>query len=114
MRFNNSRILLLVLIILCFQSISCTQDSSETIPYIPCGGGIQYTCPINMYCDLGPNCGGLDRKGSCAPIPKNCEVTESKICGCDNKEYQNDCIAKTLGITVKNEGSCVRTPRFIE
>ncbi len=92
----------------------CTGESPENFPRIPCGGGINFTCPVNMYCDLGSNCGGLDNKGICAPTPHTCDVTQSIICGCDNKEYQNECIAKTLGITIKNEGSCVRAPTFIE
>jgi hypothetical protein len=104
----------LTAVTLSFLLASCSGDSREAPPRIPCGGGIQFSCPVNMYCDLGSDCGGIDKKGVCAPIPENCEVTESIICGCDNREYQNECIAKTLGITIKNHGSCVRAPTFIE
>jgi hypothetical protein len=103
----------LVFLSICFLT-SCTNDSSGRMPYIHCGGGIQFTCPIDMYCKLGEDCGGIDNKGHCAPIPRDCDVHESRVCGCDDKEYQNECIARTLGVTIKNDGDCIRSPKFIK
>lgn len=109
---NLMRLFLTLLCSACFL-ISCTNDSNEgRPPRIQCGGGIQFTCPINFYCDLGYRCGGIDKEGTCAPIPQSCDITEQTICGCDGKEYQNECIAKTLGVTKKNDGPCIEAPKF--
>jgi len=112
MKIPSKKIFFVFIVV--FNLISCSNDNEREMPLTPCGGGINFTCPINSFCDLGDNCGGLDKKGFCMPIPRECEVTESRICGCDEKEYQNECIARTLGVTKKNDGTCIRPPALIE
>lgn len=93
--------------------ISCSEPSSNQPPRIPCGGGILFTCPINMFCKYDSECGGIDKKGYCARTPQDCRVNENPVCGCNNKEYLNECIAETLGVTVKNMGDCLHPPKFL-
>ena len=86
---------------------ACQQNRN---PYIACGGAMNATCPIGFFCKLSDDCGGIDRNGICWPIPERCQEVEEKICGCDNKEYLNECTANILSVTVKNSGSCIKKP----
>ncbi|HMO17942.1 MAG TPA: hypothetical protein PKA63_06220 [Oligoflexia bacterium] len=108
-----------VLILLAF-FLACDNDKSSSNPSlsaprgIECGGGIGYNCPINMYCDFGSECGGIDKTGICKRIPEDCSLEEDTVCGCDEKEYQNTCIANTLSVTIKNKGECIKAPVFVD
>jgi hypothetical protein len=94
--------------------ISCNSNNnpSSTNSYIKCGGGLNIECPTGTYCKLQNDCGGLDKKGQCVIIPDSCPDNEDIICGCDDKEYKNSCIAETLGVTFKNSGTCIQAPSF--
>lgn len=87
---------------------SCNSNNEPS--YIACGGGIDFVCPVNMYCQMDENCGGIDSKGYCLPIPKSCPEEDETICACNNKEYKNLCIANTLGLSLKNNGPCISSP----
>ena len=89
---------------------SCDSDNSGG--RLACGGGIEFTCPIGMYCQMLENCGGFDSTGYCLPVPKSCPDEEQIICGCDNKEYKNTCIANTQNVSVKNKGLCIKHPEI--
>jgi hypothetical protein len=87
---------------------SCTSDN--TSHKIACGGAMNLGCPIGTFCRLSEDCGGIDRKGFCSRIPESCTLEEQTICGCDNREYLNECTANTLSSTKKNEGRCIKSP----
>lgn len=63
-----------------------------------------------MYCQMEKGCGGIDSKGRCAPMPSSCPDEEDLICACDNNEYMNECVANTLGLSLKNKGTCLKKP----
>ncbi len=88
--------------------IGCDNRPSSNL--IACGGPMNAVCPMGKFCKLNDNCGDLDRHGICRNVPQNCSLEEDKICGCDNREYLNECRANTLGITMKNPGSCIKNP----
>ncbi len=92
-------------------SFCACNDNNQRTP-LACGGGIEFTCPISMYCQMSENCGGIDSTGYCAPVPKSCPDEEELICGCNNIEYKNKCIANTQSISLKNFGPCIRSPEI--
>lgn len=83
-----------------------------------CGGNVggrtviecsaDFVCPSGLYCELGKNCGGIDRKGICSYQPPDCPHEEDVVCGCDNREYPSACYANGSGITVAYPGKCMR------
>ena len=83
---------------------SCT---GPTRTVIECGGGGEFICPSGMYCDLGDNCGGIDRKGTCRPFVHDCQPVEEPVCGCDGKTHQSACYANGSGVTVNYKGACI-------
>ena len=98
------------LLVLTILISACNSDQRPR--FIKCGGPMNDVCPIGLFCKLDQNCGGLDRDGYCARIPESCSQEEETICGCDNKEYLNECFANTLSISTKNIGSCVKKPEI--
>lgn len=83
--------------------------SGRTI--IECGGGAKFRCPEGSFCELGPKCGGIDKKGQCSYQPTECPSEREVVCGCDNVEYDNECIANAAGITVAYLGPCMEKKR---
>ena len=74
---------------------------------ITCGGGAFFPCPRGMYCQMGPNCGGLDQRGTCARQPAECPEESSPVCGCDKIRYESACYANAAGVSVAYEGECM-------
>ena len=99
-----------LLLTLSLQLTACNSDNRPR--FIACGGTMNLICPIGTYCQRKENCGGIDNDGYCAPIPQNCILDEDLICGCDDKEYLNQCIANTLSVSVKNPGKCIKSPKI--
>lgn len=96
---------LAILFILLTQSCQTEQSAG-----ISCGGAMNSACPINSFCQLGKDCGGIDKIGVCKWIPENCPSSEETICGCDGREYMNECTANVLSVSKKNDGSCIAPP----
>lgn len=84
----------------------CRSGSGRTI--IECGGGAKFRCPEGYFCSLGPRCGGIDRKGQCAYQPTECPSDKEVVCGCDDQEYDNECLANGAGVSVAYPGPCLK------
>jgi len=82
-------------------------DSNRGPVYVMCGGVSNFTCSNDFYCQLGDNCGGIDREGTCKFRPLSCLTEESTVCGCDSKNYKNECVANAIGMSVKHKGQCI-------
>lgn len=82
---------------------SCKQRSASEIL---CGGGMNFACPSDMYCNLKDGCGGLDEEGVCKSRPLTCKVDVKTVCGCDGETYSNECFAAAKGISIRSEGRC--------
>jgi hypothetical protein len=87
-------------------SVICTERACMPTT---CGGIAALTCPKDQYCNfpLATNCGATDQSGTCAPKPQACTAIYKPVCGCDGTTYSSDCVAASVGISVKAQGACM-------
>ena len=63
-------------------------------------------CPANdQICDR--TCEAAD-PGLCIHKPAACPDVLRPVCGCDGKQYQNDCLRLVVGVGLKNQGACLK------
>ncbi len=64
-------------------------------------------CRNDEWCDFqdaaGLVCGG---QGVCRPRPEVCPLVVAPVCGCDGRDYGNECEAQGGGTDVAHEGVC--------
>lgn len=62
-------------------------------------------CNGNEYCAyLNPmSCKGA---GACKPRPQICNKLLDPVCGCDGKDYGNECMANAGGTDILHKGKC--------
>ena len=95
--------------LVCIVTFTFGCDSGGDGPMrIECGGTAQFPCPQTMYCDLGKSCGGIDKLGTCRPLPTDCPNEQDPVCGCDSTEYANACYANGARATVAYPGKCIK------
>jgi hypothetical protein len=92
-------------------SCSCTQNGAactERGCAPSCGGLTGAGCPAGLYCDFpeSAQCGAADQTGTCAPRPDTCNTMVQPVCGCDGKDYGNECDAAQSGVSVASRGVC--------
>lgn len=68
-------------------------------------------CKEDQFCQFATgDCDGEDGNGICIDRAKNCVdglvVGDPPVCGCDNQDYQNDCLRREAGVSKLNEGAC--------
>lgn len=75
--------------------------------------GCQTTCATTAdcadgdYCALAPGICATPRSiGFCKPIPASCPAAVQLVCGCDSKQYVNQCTASLSGQSVVSTGAC--------
>lgn len=84
-------------------------SSSCTTPRTVLECSADFICPSGLYCELGKDCGGIDRKGICMYQPPDCRHEEDIVCGCNGREYPGKCYANGAGVTVAYPGRCMRS-----
>jgi hypothetical protein len=76
---------------------------------VTCGdGGSVATCPQAEFCKYGEAqyCGEVGAPGECAQKPTVCTKEWAPVCGCDGRNYSNDCVAHSHGVSIRHRGLC--------
>jgi hypothetical protein len=90
----------------------CHEEAAEA-PAPPAG-----TCSSNEQCAKDEYCatwfGHCGESGKCSARPTDCvehgHAILKPVCGCDDKSYDNACLAALAGVNVKSEGACAPPP----
>ncbi len=83
-------------------------DATPTGP-VSCGPGAQgNACAAGSFCryDEARYCGEVGKSGMCSETPTVCTKEWSPVCGCDGRNYSNDCVAHSHGVSVRTRGLC--------
>lgn len=74
-----------------------------------CGpGGAVETCAAGLFCkyEEAQYCGEVSGPGQCTPQPTVCTKEWAPVCGCDGRNYSNDCVAHSHGVSIRHRGLC--------
>ena len=73
-----------------------------------CGGLLGAQCDAGEFCDfpIDAFCGAADQTGVCRPVPEACTFELNPVCGCDDQNYSNACLANAAGVSVASAGEC--------
>lgn len=74
-----------------------------------CGpGGAVETCRSGFFCryEEAQYCGEVSGPGQCSPQPTVCTKEWAPVCGCDGRNYSNDCVAHSHGVSIRHRGLC--------
>ena len=72
-------------------------------------------CLSNLACSKGELCKfpdtlcGKGKSGKCIQRPLACPKLYKPVCGCDGKDYLNECFADQAGVNVASAGKCPLT-----
>jgi hypothetical protein len=104
-------IILLSILILSFISAVYAASEGDTPPVSVCSD--DKNCSFGEFCEFS-SCfdasssltGIAPQSGVCKQIPQYCPTLYEPVCGCDNKEYPNDCVRQLNKVSKKNDGAC--------
>jgi hypothetical protein len=72
-----------------------------------CGGLAGVKCDRGLWCDPEPGkCGVKDVQGTCIKIPQVCTKEINYVCGCNKRNYSNDCVRQQKRVAKNHDGQC--------
>ena len=87
-------------------------ECASGVPGAPpgsCGeGGEVAACAQGFFCNYSEAqfCGEQSGPGECVRRPKVCTKEWAPVCGCDGRNYSNDCVAHSHGAAIRHRGLC--------
>jgi hypothetical protein len=86
---------------------SSSSSSASSKKAAMCGGIAGLKCPEGQACRYPTNkCNVADLSGTCVKVKSPCPKGGAKVCGCDNKTYDNQCELLTAGVREAHKGAC--------
>ena len=88
---------------------TCPNAAVPAGPAGSCGaGGASESCASGLFCryDEAQYCGEVSGPGACTDQPTVCTKEWAPVCGCDGRNYSNDCIAHSHGVSIRHRGLC--------
>jgi hypothetical protein len=68
-------------------------------------------CPSGTFCFIGPtDCASPVPEGFCTDISEICTKASVPVCGCNNKTYDNACLASQAGQAIASMSACAAAP----
>jgi len=87
----------------------CPNVGAPAGPAGSCGpGGAATTCQTGLFCRYteAQYCGEASGPGECTQQPTTCTKEWAPVCGCDARNYSNDCVAHSHGVSIRHRGLC--------
>jgi len=78
-------------------------------PDLTCGPeGAVASCTTGFFCHYSEAqyCGEASGPGVCTEQPTVCTKEWAPVCGCDGRNFSNDCVAHSHGVSIRHRGLC--------
>ena len=96
-----------VLALLFILGVTASSQASPAKAGQTCGGIAGLQCPAGEACRYPTNkCNVADLSGTCVKVKDPCPTGGAKVCGCDGKTYDNECLLLTAGVREASKGAC--------
>jgi hypothetical protein len=108
MKTNLARQSIMVLMVTFDLALLAPTEAAAAEVGKTCGGMANIPCNAGLWCELqAGRCGDVDVTGKCIKVPELCPLEVfGTVCGCNKKNYLNDCWRQKDLISKSHDGEC--------